>query len=398
MNTLLILTVGTGIAGPQSDVSAGLASTIEMVKPRLYWLVPSTSPKSMPVADLIRERVGNKFTFQPYADGQPYNAIPDPDDIHCCRKVFKEVIRKAKASLRPGEKLVVNPTGGTKQMSAAATIAALDEEVGEVNFTIGRREGGVVSTGTEVVAPFSTRQFFLDRDRQIAGELFNAGSFLAAERVLRSYGDQSMIECQKALCLHEWQRLNFAKAATHAAKFSQTIKDHLTHLQKADPCGPELLGELLAGADELVRWGDTEEAMARYYRGVEQAAKVRLFSQFGVRPPYTTNGFSGLPAKAQSIVCQLPTSGTQKEIFLGSQMSWEILKACADPMAEAYLRDTFLMGLVRQRNETIYGHGGEAIAASVLQSIEPILRRLFQAHMPEVIPYWTCEKRPHALV
>jgi len=398
MNTLLILTVGTGTAGKQSDVSAGLARTILLTKPRLFWLVPSVSPESIPVADLIRDHVSGRFTFQPYADGQDYNSISDPDDIHCCRRVFTEVIRKAKACLRPGEKLIVNPTGGTKQMSAAATIAALDEDIEEVNFTVGKRENGVVVTGSEVIAPFSTHQFFLDRDRQIAGELFNAGSFLAAERVLRSYGDQSMIECQKALCLHEWQRLNFAKAATHAAKFSQTIKDHLTHLQKADPCGPELLGELLAGADELVRWGDTEEAMARYYRGVEQAAKVRLFSQFGVRPPYTTNGFSGLPPRAQSIISQLPTSGQQREIFLGSQMSWEILKACADPMGEAYLRDTFLMGLVRQRNETIYGHGGEAIDASVLQSLKPILKELFRAQMPEVIPYWTCEKRPHALV
>ena len=53
--TLLILTVGTGTAGKHSDVAAGLARTIDLCAPRLFWLVPSASEKSRPVADLIRD-------------------------------------------------------------------------------------------------------------------------------------------------------------------------------------------------------------------------------------------------------------------------------------------------------------------------------------------------------
>ena len=393
MNTLLILTVGTGTAGKQSDVSAGLARTILLTKPRLFWLVPSASELSIPVADLIRDHVSGQFTFQPYANGQDYNPISDPDDIHCCRKAFTEVIRKAKACLRSGERLVVNPTGGTKQMSAAATIAALDEEIEEVNFTVGRREHGVVITGTEVIASFNTRRFFLERDRRIAGELYKAGSFLAAERILKPYGAECLAECAKALCLHEWQRLNFAKAATHAAKFSQTIKDHITHLQKADPCGPELLGELLAGADELVRWGDMEEALARYYRAIEQAAKVRLFSQHGIKPPYTIKGFATLPASAKPLI-QQRFFEVEGEVLLGSRVSWLLLEACDDPMAREYLGDKNLLRLIHQRNESIYGHGGSVVDPVVIKSLEPLLRSLFLKYMPDVLPHWSILLRP----
>ena len=56
MTSLLILTVGTGTAGKHSDVEEGLANTIRRVQPRKFWLVPSASEKSTPVADGTIER------------------------------------------------------------------------------------------------------------------------------------------------------------------------------------------------------------------------------------------------------------------------------------------------------------------------------------------------------
>ena len=57
MTSLLILTVGTGTAGKHSDVASGLARTIDLTAPRLFWLVPSESERSRPVADIIRDSV-----------------------------------------------------------------------------------------------------------------------------------------------------------------------------------------------------------------------------------------------------------------------------------------------------------------------------------------------------
>jgi len=63
MTSVLILTVGTGTAGKHSDVAQGLANTIRQVRPRKFWLVPSASDKSTPVADLIRETVAGLGSF-----------------------------------------------------------------------------------------------------------------------------------------------------------------------------------------------------------------------------------------------------------------------------------------------------------------------------------------------
>jgi hypothetical protein len=59
MISLLILTVGSGTAAKHSDVAQGLTNTICQVRPRKFWLVPSASEKSTPLADLIRETVAD---------------------------------------------------------------------------------------------------------------------------------------------------------------------------------------------------------------------------------------------------------------------------------------------------------------------------------------------------
>ena len=87
--SLLILTVGTGTAGKRSDVAQGLANTIRQVQPRKFWLVPSASEKSIPVADLIRETVADLESFAPWSASAAYHAIANHDDIHGCRRFVK---------------------------------------------------------------------------------------------------------------------------------------------------------------------------------------------------------------------------------------------------------------------------------------------------------------------
>jgi hypothetical protein len=92
MPCLLILTVGTGRAGKHSDVAAGLARTIDLTAPRLFWLIPSASEKSRPVADIIRESVSNPGAFCPWSPPASYCAIRDPDDLHQCRTIIDQAI------------------------------------------------------------------------------------------------------------------------------------------------------------------------------------------------------------------------------------------------------------------------------------------------------------------
>jgi flagellar motility protein MotE (MotC chaperone) len=380
--SLLILTVGTGTQGQHSNLAQGIVNTLSQIQPRLFWLVPSASPDSVALAEIVRDGAPPGCAFQPWNVAQPFCQIVHHDDLFECRTTLREVIRAARQQLRLGERLLVNPTSGTKQMSVAATLAALDEEIGEIVFTVGERADGVVKTGTERIASFSTRQFFLERDFRIAEELFAAGAFFAAARVLKNYSEPKAAHAREtALCLHEWQRMNHTKAASHAAKFSQELAAYLKRLADADEFSLSRLRDLLDSADELARWGDHEEALARYYRTAEQAAKVRLAQNYELRPPYQLNAILKLLPKDSSIADEFQKRARNGKVLLTAQAAWDLLKETGDQMAAAYYDDRSLQKGLMKRNETMYGHGEAVIDANQTRVVAKGLHKLLCRHL-----------------
>ncbi len=400
MTSLLILTVGTGTKGDHSNLAQGLVNTLHQLCPRLFWLVPSASPDSTALAEIVRDGAPAGCGFQPWSPAQPFRQIERPDDLFDCRTGLREVIRAARTQLRQGERLIVNPTSGTKQMSVAATLAALDEEIGEIVFTVGERADGVVRTGTERMASFSTGQFFLERDLRLADGLFGAGAFFAAARVLKPYRQpEAQPAREQALCLHEWQRLNHAKAASHAARFSEDLRSHLKHLADADEFSAGKLGDLLASADELARWGDHEEALARYYRAAELTAKVRLAEAHSMRPPYTLESLLQLlPAGCRLADEFRRSSARNGAVFLTNQKAWETLESLQDPMADAYFADPKLIDGLQLRNETMYGHGKQPVDPARTQAVAARLRNLLESYLPAAAACWTTAPRPKSLL
>jgi len=291
-------------------------------------------------------------------------------------------------------------------MSAGATLAALDEGVGDIVFTVGERRDGVVKTGTEKLAPFSTVQFLFERDLRIAEDLFLNGAFKAAASVLKPYTSSEATTKQAAerafytaLCLHEWHRLNYGSAANHAARFSEDLRCHLKRLSGSDECSPIVLGDMLSGADELLRWGDVEEALARYYRSSELAAKVRLGSEHGLKPTaeggYPAADVDGLPGLSSGLRAELPRrSGV---LHLGSDLIWRILEDCSDPMADAYFADEVLRSGLRQRNQSVYGHGSEPCNPARVREVGERLRSLIKAHIPQALSVDVTALRPLTL-
>lgn len=390
MTSLLILTVGTGTLGLHSNLALGLINTLKQLSPRLFWLVPSASQDSITLAELVRENAPPGSMFQSWAPDRPFREIEHHDDLFICRAALREVVRAARKCLRDDERLLINPTSGTKQMSAAATLAALDEQVGEVVFTVGERADGVVKTGTERMAPFSTRQFFLERDFSMAAELFDAGAFRAAARLLKPYDEvEAMHAREEALCRYEWRRMRYAEAARHATRFSEDLRKYLDALSRADQCSPEILGDLLASADETLRWHEPEGALARYYRGAELAAKVRLALEFELRPPYLRDSLLALIPPNNSLYSEIHDRAQGGKIQLGNDLAWRLLEVTGDAMAGSYRADTPLQDGLRSRNESVYGHGHRPVDESTARCVADRLRNLFGKHLPSVVDYWS---------
>ena len=312
--TILILTVGTGTAGSQSNLSQGLANTIRLRPPSGFYLVPSTTPDSIAVAELILESLDPKLRelFIPWEDGNPFLMISEPDSLESSRRVIRDLIREARRR-SPGCELVINPTSGTKQMSAAATLAALDEGAGQIVFTTGRRADGVVITGTEEITPFDSGRWNAEKEGSLAADLWDRHLHLAAAEVFRSAASPLADKDEFRQRLLGLALAADAFAHQEAFQFSPAVekfkeaRKHLRvdHLPKGSPghgfgilCDHAkkrmvklneaqggkrntslqrmLLSEIVDNSLRCAGAGRYEDAACRLYRAIEMELQIRL--------------------------------------------------------------------------------------------------------------------------
>ena len=363
MPNLLILTVGTGTAGKYSDLLSGLRTTVEKLAPRQFWLVPSTFPDSLAIAKLLAENTpGCQGLF----------SLEHPDDLESCRQHIRNVIVTARSALQPGERLLVNPTSGTKQMTAAATLAALDELVGDIVFTTGDRADGVVITGTERITAFEPAAFFRERDLKLAQEFFEAGDFYAAERVLKPHNHVLASQWATAFTCHHWRRFDYDKA-----------KCYDQGLGLGNRTSFDILADIFAWADHAIRHGDPDEGMRLTYKALERAARFALEEKTGIRP-----NEAGRYA-VQSLVALNTTlllEGRGEQVALGLQELIRVLRDMGHALGLGF--DSALYGLAIIRNEAT--HLIRPVEAREAQAFHDralnLIRSAWPTFQPTIIP------------
>jgi hypothetical protein len=381
MKNLLILTVGTGTAGKHSDLAQGLRNTVEKIAPRQFWLAPSSSEDSKVIAELV-------------AEGQPAFAgylgpIEQPDDLSCCRLTIREAIRYVQRFLQKDEKLMVNPTSGTKQMSAGATIAALDEECGDIVFTVGERADGVVKTGTEMIVEFDAAEFFRERDCKMAQNFFEAGDFYAAERLLVRHKENCRKEyAVSAICLY-WQRFDYAKAASAAATYDQKLKDHLSLCSHLDYPDEKILADILAWSFFALRHNEPETGARLAYKALEYAARWFLYKDYHIMSD--ENGYYRADACDQ-LELSLELKKKLKNLanpnlILGLKVMVQILAEQKHTFGKAV--DWKLLELAAIRNENTHGirpvdqREAQSFYDRVLNAVRSVLSDFQPTSLPE---------------
>jgi hypothetical protein len=354
--SLLILTVGTGTAGPQSNLVVGLRNTIEMLKPRKFWLIPSASEDSQLVAECVAENFSNFSPLETDASAR-FRLIPQPDDLESCRQTLREAIVHARAELQHNETLIINPTSGTKQMSVGATLAALDENIGKIIFTVGDRANGVVITGTERIATFDASAYFRERDYSSASELFEAGAFFAAAKILKHHESYYPQAHALALTYHHWQMLNYSEAANAAATHCKDLQRELDKRRSAGSSTPSklILGDLIAWAGHALKTDDAESLLRLSYKALEYAARCALY-EYKLRPDengyYDPNDFIALKLD-DKIVSDFHKKANPK-VALGLADICKILENIGDAFGLAYAKDQELKKLLKIRNEIVH--------------------------------------------
>jgi hypothetical protein len=383
--THLILTVGTGTAGKHSNLAAGLRRTVELISPDKFWLIPSTDEVSQLTAELVSEGMSG---FQPWSDGQPCLAITQPDSLEVCRTTVREVIILARSGLPRSGRLLVNPTSGTKQMSVGAALAALDEGIGELVFTVGKRADGVVMTGTEQLESFAAQAYFAERDLKTAMALGAAGSFSAAATLLSPHATLTA-QTDTALCLREWERQNYAEARRIAAgsqalaPFRNTLES-LAKAAKAPEPHPVIISDLLLTAGLLHGRRDFEAALTLTCRSLEMGLRRALFEKTKLHEPYSLPRICALPLE-QAIKdrCRNASLDGQRTILNLNTVA-RILQQLGHDLGDDFFADRELQALVRVRNDLMHQLRSvtEAESEAALQRV----KKLFLALKLPVVP------------
>lgn len=377
----LILTVGTGTAGKESNLAAGLRHTIEMTCPSKFWLIPSTDETSLATADLIREGFD---TFEPWSETQPYLQIEKPDSLAHSRNTVRTVISIARKQLTPHATLIVNPTSGTKQMSAGATLAALDEGIVILHFTTGKRADGVVITGTEKIEAFNAREYFAERDLETARKLFQAGSLVAAATILEGHRGLTA-QASVAKCCHEWERQNYTEARKIAAHSSSDplvrLRSHLEQLAIAankTEVDPLIVADLLQTAGIWLSRNDPETALTLSCRALEMGLRLALARETGLVEPYQVTQIEKLqlsiPLRER---CVNPTRDG-KTTILGLDNIARILQEKQNRIGESYSQIRGVRASVATRNELMHQLRAVKLpeAQTALESISLLLKPL----------------------
>jgi hypothetical protein len=389
----ILFTVGTGTAGKFSNLAQGLVNSILKTPPNsMVGLVPSISPDSVGIAERVIEEVRSQ---REDIDVSVVARLSNPDNLLTCRREFRMLLQQLNQATRRGE-LTVNPTSGTKQMTAAATLACMDEGLGRLAFITGERADGAVKTGTEQLQPVDAARLLAEQRIRAALILLDHGDFSAAARLAALVGTFFPFAAAATTTLAEWHRLNYANALRAASGFEELaeVRHTLDHLRAAPEFSIERGADMLTLARRELDFDRSEEALSAIYRAVELLAKARLCELDC--PP--RDWFAGTLAKRLRLndhLCselkRMQQTAPDKALNLGLEKCLRLLEKNEFRLSSL---DDKLRAILRLRNETRFGHGDSCVAPTAVRLLLDAVCARACEQWPGMQPLLTASRFP----
>jgi len=380
--TIYIATIGTGTAGNDSFVAHGILYGIRNAGADHVYLVPSASDASLDVADYIASEVA----VEPYADDAPFFTLTDFDDLTRCRTEMRFLLRQL-ASRHPGATLIVNPTSGTKQMTTATYVAAIDEGVEHIEYITGERVDGVVKSGTERIAAMSGRRVQAAVTARNALALIRAGAYPGAEQLLAPWDDEDIfpISIGAARVFGMWDRFAYTEALRAAnGDVFREVRKALAALRDASPVSIERAADMLAFVQRHLGFGSAEEALAVLYRVVELLAKLRMAELEVDVDHFEAENIIDRLEPPHRVADQLRAMQRHNdELQIGLRLALDCLRTSQSPFARAVLADKQLWRGLQRRQDTRYGHGTAFVP---VEDVRVLASRLIGA----AVAQWPC--------
>ena len=375
-----VCTVGTGTAGETSNVSEGIAAAIKFRSPEQCRLLPSASEESVAVAQIIQENVVRTGINIASTDIIP---LTSHDDILRCRQEIRTIIRNLKKSL-PQCEIILNPTSGTKQMTSAAMLAAIDEGIEQIEYISGPRQDGVIITGQEQISSVSARGILAEYAGQNALSLLNGGAYQGAAELLKSYKEQLPQTAAAAATLAARNRFNYRGAiqacSTMPGGIWQEQRQLLNQMTLAAWPSPVHLADMLNFVSRQLEFDEREEALAMLYRICEAACKVRIRDEIcgGKLSAEGIIGCTDITLDKNTKDKMRAQEREYGEPLLGLKDCKDILRKSRFKLIQV-LNDRNCWNTLQLRNKTRFGHDNQFIAEAELKQLNALFSKITEA-------------------
>lgn len=362
MERILIVTVG-GSAEP-------IITSINMLKPlKVYFVASKTSQAliSREISPEISDKVMNEIHVLKYED----------DVISCYREIVA-LIEKIQGQNDKEREILVDYSGGTKSMTAAAVLAAVRLKCRLV-FEKGVREDLVqVVSGTQLPEIFSPWDMYepmiLDELRELASLHFY-GAIVERIIEIEPFFQEEVVKERfkiiknKALALESWEKFDHQTAKKLLSVYSPTFENACQFLESIDT-GYGYVFDLVANANRRFQQGRYDDSCARLYRSLEMMAQIRL------RETYSLNSsnlrYRKLPPSIREKYQLL--RGDSGKIQLSLRKSYQLLHDLGDALGKLYIKkEATLKEVLDLRNYSILAHGDMPIKKGDYIKVEKVI-------------------------
>ncbi len=401
MAKAMIISVGTG-TGPDVNIVNPLVKTVKDTEPAQVSFLVSTESRAF-AEEVARQsglHEGNFFC----------TLVRNHDDIHECFQAALQALHELRNKGYKPEDIIADFTSGTKAMTAGLSLAAVSFRCAKLKYIYGVRRNGRVENGTEKFLSVPPAAILAVSDLHLARELILQLRFEAAQEILPRINDVLLVPQDKNLRENlqllagayarwdhfdhitfcgEYNKVKWQNPELHPFK----VKDKLPE-RRLIPLAKELekgnitldaLADLYNNAQRREREGKFDDAVARLYRLTEMIAQHVLSSQFGIRTSdvqLDNEKLATLDPSARNRLAEHRNASDEK-IKIGLEMSYWLLHKLNHPLGQAFISNSKLRGLLKDRNESILAHGTKPVSREVYTSLKEQVMRLAKKVDPE---------------
>ncbi len=367
------------------------------------------------IAEIKREVKQNNIAFK-----NELTLADDVNDLLHCHEKAEEAIKRVVDKHYPKSDVIVDYTGGTKNMSVALALASILHGYsfsyvgGQVRTKNGR---GVPINGTEQIYPsINPWDFLAIEERRKISLLFNQFQFKASKELAGRLFEKVVIErtLLKAIATiiegyYEWDMFRHKGALKKFKEvdldelslnknegivfFAKETKNQISFLElllqesnEGKKPSRKLMIDLYANAQRRYKEGKIDDAVVRIYRLVEMAGQERLLNKYSIDASNVKP--DKIPDSLRQDYIHQYTSKKDKKIKIPQNAVFELLDALGDNMGRRFKneKDKFL-NVQSTRNYSYLAHGFESVREKTYESLREFVTGLLCFRNDEIITF-----------